>query len=783
MSVLNLKNIVKYYKVGDEYLPALKGVSLSFEKTGFVSILGPSGCGKTTLLNIIGGLDRYSDGDLIIGGTSSKKFKASDWDAYRNHRIGFVFQSYNLISHQTVLQNVEISLSLSGISSKERKARAKKALEDVGLGDQLKKKPSQLSGGQMQRVAIARALVNNPDIILADEPTGALDTQTSVNLMNLLSEIAKDKLIIMVTHNGELAETYSTRIIKLLDGEVLSDTEAGSAEKAEQAQPAVDGKKKKAKSAMSFITALGLSFKNLLTKKGRTLITSFAGSIGIISVALVLALSGGLTSYMGDAQTGALSGFPITINSRHMDLMGMGAMSSSFEFLKNHDEYPEGEEIFSYEMPDMTSGHENKFSDEYFDFIEEMKTELSDDVLNISYKRDVGINFMLKGKDGKAKPFEQPKSMGNMAAMAGVSMSGFSELTLSKRSLDLNYDIIGGRVATEKNEIMLFVDEYNAIDSELLKNLELDGESVKFSNILDKELLRVAPNDEYYKKTQGGIYTITDEANHEAVYENALSLEVVGILRPKEDASGTLFGFCYLPSLTDYVFDTAKNSQLSIDQKDAEINLFNGMPFRAEEEKKAMLATVGAEETPSGISIYPKDFESKKRIKEYLDKWNVGKEDKDTIKYSDVAESITSTVSVIINVVSAVLVGFSSISLIVSTIMIGIITYISVLERTREIGILRAVGARKKDISRVFNAETLIIGLIAGTLGVGLAYLLSWPINVIIENFTNIGNICNLSPLPAIILVAGSMLLTLLAGTLPAGVASRKDPVAALRSE
>ena len=786
MSVLNLKNIKKYYKVGDEYLPALKGVTLSFDKAEFVAVLGPSGCGKTTLLNIIGGLDRYSDGDLVIGGMSSKRFKASDWDAYRNHRIGFVFQSYNLIAHQTVLQNVEISLSLSGVSSKERKARAKKALANVGLSDQIKKKPSQLSGGQMQRVAIARALVNNPEIILADEPTGALDTQTSVNLMNLLKEIAKDRLVIMVTHNSELAEAYSTRIIKLLDGEVISDSKP-AADTVEQAQPegqsVAASQTARSKSAMSFATALGLSFKNLLTKKGRTLITSFAGSIGIISVALVLALSGGLTGYMSDAQTGTLSGFPITINKTQRDMMNMGAMHSSIEFLSEHETYPEGDDIFAYQMPDMSAGHENKFSDEYFDFLDKMKTELPDDVINISYKKNVEINYMFKDAGGKAKPFVQSRGLGNIDSMAAIGFSNFSELTLSERSIDLNYDLLAGRLATEKDEMMLFMDEYSSMNKALLEDLGFGGTDIKFSDLLDKELLRVVKNDDYYQKTSAGIYTVTAEENYTAVYENSLPLKVVGILRQKKDSSGTLYGFCYLPELTDYVLETAKNSRLAVDQKDVGFNLLTGMPFQTDGEKAAVLSVIGADETPNGISIYPKDFDSKERIKEYLDKWNEGKAEEDTIKYSDIAESITNSVSMIITVVSAVLVGFSSISLVVSTIMIGIITYISVLERTREIGILRAVGARKKDISRVFNAETLIVGFVAGALGVGIAYLLSWPINGLINSVASISNICSLSPISALVLVVGSMLLTLLAGALPAGVASRKDPVAALRSE
>ena len=782
MSVLNLKNIVKYYKTGDEYLPALKGVSLSFDKGEFVSILGPSGCGKTTMLNIIGGLDRYSDGDLIIGGTSSKKFKASDWDAYRNHRIGFVFQSYNLIAHQTVLQNVEISLSLSGISSAERKARAKKALEDVGLADQMKKKPSQLSGGQMQRVAVARALVNNPDIILADEPTGALDTQTSVNLMNLLQEIAKDKLVIMVTHNAELAEAYSTRIIKLLDGEVLSDSNPPQNEQSEPIAEEQD--KKRAKSSMSFVTALGLSFKNLLTKKGRTLVTSFAGSIGIISVALVLALSGGLTEYMSSSQSGALSGFPLTISRQHQEMM-FGPSPSDIEFISNHKMYSDEEVAFSYEPPAMANAHENKLSDEYFDFVKRMEAELpAGDVMSLAYHRAVGFNFMIQDKNGKAKPFEQAKNKDLVTEMAGGSVSAFSEIPLSEKSMNDNYDVLAGSFAKEKNEIVLVVEEYNAIYKSTLQSLGFEEGDLKFSDVLNKEIARVATNDDYFQQTPEGVYTpITDEAKLEEAYDKSLPLKVVGIIRPKKDKSTLVLGFCYLPSLTDHVMETAKNSQIANEQKTSDINLLYGVPFQAPEEKAHALAVTGADDMPIGISIYPKDFDAKTRIKEYLDKWNAGKAEVDTIKYSDISEGITGFANTIITVVSTVLIGFSSISLVVSTIMIGIITYISVLERTREIGILRAVGARKKDISRVFNAETLIVGLIAGSLGVGLAYLLSIPINLIISNFAPVDNICNLSPLYALILVVGSMLLTLVAGTLPAGVASRKDPVAALRSE
>lgn len=786
MLKLKLDKITKIYK-GIEDVTALKQVSLEFRESEFVSILGPSGCGKTTLLNVIGGLDQYQSGDLIIKGMSTKMFKSEDWDAYRNRTIGFVFQNYNLIGHQNVLQNVEIAMTFSGVSSEERKVRATKALGDVGLLDQLKKKPNQLSGGQMQRVAIARALVNNPDIILADEPTGALDSHTSTPIMEILKEISKTRLVIMVTHNQELAEEYSNRIISLLDGEIQSDTNPIK-EKERIKVPEV--KKDKLKmTSMSLLTAAKLSFKNLLTKRGRTITTSFAGSIGIIGVALVLSLSTGLSAYIDRTQSDTLAGFPITITTNEQvtggppDFVDVGEETSL-------EEFPDENIIVSFDEEIVFSTHQNLITREYLDYIEALPKELPDAVNNISYTHEVNINLLAKGEDTTVR-FDTVSGFGDMAfGQIGAGDAYWQQLPESDDFILSIYDLIGegSQMATTKNHVLLVVDEYNRIDKAFFEKIGIksDVENYKLTDFIGETFLKVIPNDDYYSQS-GDLYSAAAPGRYDELYSSDVgeSLTVVGILRPKEEATTSYLspGIAYTKALTTAVLEDAKNSEIALDQKNADKNLLVGTPFNDEEEKESLLIMLGADTTPTGVDIYPKDFNSKDEIKAYLDEYNKEKEDEDQLIYSDMAEAITSITGTLLNTVTLVLVGFAAISLIVSTIMISIITYVSVIERTKEIGILRSVGARKKDISRVFNAETLIIGLSSGVLGVGLSYLLTIPINSLILNLADISGIAMLTPLHALLLILGSMVLTFIAGFIPSKSAAKKDPVTALRTE
>lgn len=784
MLKLKLDQITKTYR-GGEVVPALKGISLGFRESEFVSILGPSGCGKTTLLNIIGGLDHYDSGDLIINGISTKKFKYGDWDAYRNHSIGFVFQSYNLISHQTILQNVEIAMTLSGISASERRRRAKQALADVGLTDHLRKRPNQLSGGQMQRVAIARALVNDPDIILADEPTGALDSHTSVQVMDILQEVAKTRLVIMVTHNGELAEQYSSRIIRLLDGEVQSDSNPVELSAADEAaQPPVKQKKFK-KTSMSMMTAAALSFQNLMTKRGRTLITSFAGSIGIIGVALVLALSNGLSIYMSDMQSDTLSGFPVTISTQSQTI-DWSENANQANADSAYAEYPSDNVLYSYDSTANSTEHTNLITQDYLDYIGNLDTALPGTVNNISYTYGVNVNLLAKGGDS-AVLFNTSTASGMMAAMTA---SYWQELPDNDDFLLSLYDLIGdgSRLPQADNEVVLVVDEYNRIDKEFFEQLGItdDADSYKLTDFIGKTILKVVPNDDYYTQT-GDLFTAASPSDYESLYDNdsGTKLTIVGILRQKEDASTSYLstGVAYTAALTQAVVSNAKDSQIAQAQSESDKNVLIGTPFVDDDAKESALLALGADTTPTGINIYPKDYESKDQIKKYLDDYNTGKADDEQLVYSDLAETITSITQTLLDTVTYVLVGFAAISLLVSTIMIAIITYVSVIERTKEIGILRSVGARKKDISRVFNAETLIIGLTAGLLGVGLSYLLTIPINSLILKLSDIAGIANLNPLHGLALVIGSMVLTLIAGFIPSRMAANKDPVIALRTE
>ncbi|HOP11355.1 MAG TPA: ATP-binding cassette domain-containing protein [Oscillospiraceae bacterium] len=786
MLKLKLENIVKTYKSG-EIVTALKGVSLGFRESEFVSVLGPSGCGKTTLLNIIGGLDRYDSGDLVINGISTKKYKDGDWDAYRNRSIGFVFQTYNLIGHQTVLQNVEIALTLSGVSVAERRRRAKQALADVGLSDQIRKKPNQLSGGQMQRVAIARALVNDPDIVLADEPTGALDSHTSVQILEILKQVAKTRLVIMVTHNQDLAEKYSTRIVRLLDGEIQSDSNPVTQAEFEQEPPRPEKEKKFKKTAMSLITATSLSFRNLMTKRGRTVMTSFAGSIGIIGVALVLALSNGLSSYMSDMQSDALSGFPLTITAgeQSIDLtQRQGLMISN---TVEYEEYPDDDVLYAYDSEANTTKHENVITQEYLDYIGGLEEALPGTVNNISYTHAVTINVLAKGEDAVVK-FRTSYSSSVMAQLSGNVY--WQELPESDDFILSLYDLIGegSRMPESMNEVVLVVDEYNRINASFFEQLGMTGDAgeYKLTDFIGKTILKVIPNDDFYTQA-GDLFAAANPSDYEILYDgdNGTALTIVGILRAKPDASSSYLstGIAYTTALTAYVVEDAQNSEIAMAQADSDKNVLLGTTIADESEKEAALLALGADTTPTGINIYPKDYSSKDQIKEYLDAYNAEKSDDEQLIYTDMAELITSITGTLLDTVTYVLVGFAAISLLVSTIMIAIITYVSVIERTKEIGILRSVGARKKDISRVFNAETLLIGFTAGVMGVGISYLLTIPINKVILNLTEIAGIANLSLYHAVALIVGSMILTLIAGFIPSRIAAKKDPVVALRTE
>lgn len=762
--MLEIKNIKKCYTTGTFIQHALKGVSISFRPNEFVAILGPSGSGKTTLLNIIGGLDRYDSGDLVINGKSTKKFSDSNWDSYRNNCVGFIFQSYNLINHLNILENVEMSLTLSGVSKKVRKQKALNALKQVGLIDHAYKKPNQLSGGQMQRVAIARALVNEPDIILADEPTGALDSTTSVQIMELIKEIAKDKLVIMVTHNKELAYDYANRIIELKDGELINDTNPYEQSKNNQEY-------KIRKTAMSFFAALSLSFKNIKTKKGRTFLTAFASSIGIIGIALILSLSNGFNIEVEKFEKDALSSLPIMISEQtvEMDEDSLAKMRDSFKI--DNNSYPSEEVIYIQKDMVEDTTHTNIINQEFIDYIEKINPKY---VSGISYMRLVSINALSKAKDGY-------KTIDN------------SYLTTLPKSLDEkqndvvedNYDLLKGKFATNKDEVVLAVDSKNRVNEKLLEMLgfDLSKDNFTFEEVLNKEI-KVVLNDDWYIDNNN--YFIPN-FNYEELYNNKnnLTLKIVGIIRGKEDAKlvSASSGIAYTESLIDYIVENNSKSKIVLKQKEVDYNILTGEQFREEKDKDAVLSYLGNDNLPILVNIFPRDFDSKDEIIKYLDDYNETKLEEDKLLYKDMASLISSLSGSIMDAITIVLIAFSSISLVVSCIMIGIITYISVLERTKEIGILRAMGARRKDITRVFNAETIIIGLCSGLLGITIARILVFPANIIIYNATGLDNVAKMNPLHALLLLIISMLLTVLGGLIPAKVASRKNPVEALRTE
>lgn len=774
--MLKLKKISKSYITGDFKQDALKDVDLDFRKSEFVSVLGPSGSGKTTLLNVIGGLDNYDKGDLIINNKSTKKFKDNDWDFYRNNCIGFIFQSYNLIPHITVLENVEMGMTLSGIPSKERKKKALELLEKVGLKEHAYKKPTQLSGGQMQRVAIARALCNDPDIILADEPTGALDTQTSVQIMELIKEISKDKLVIMVTHNPDLAKEYASRIIEFKDGKVVSDS--NPVQKDEKGS-----KYNIKKTAMSFLTALKLSFNNIKTKKGRTLLTAFASSIGIIGIALILSLSNGFYIQIDKFESDTLSNFPIFVSSQAVELDEESMSQIKEELSGNEGKYPEEKEVYPYDSASSTQMHYNILTEDYVDYVNKVNKE---DVMGISYIYLTSMNLLSKNND-KIVPVSS--STINFTSLP-------KSLNEENNFLEEGYDLLEGKMPEEETDLVLVVDSKNRLEKTLLEALGFDSskESISFEDVLNKEIILVNNND-YYKEQHGYFMMNTD---YDSLYENGTSLKIVGIVRAKEDSMlGTIMqtisstmgstgvgSILYQNDLIEKYIETNKNSNIVEAQQNASYNILSGQSFQSKEEKEQIISYLGGSSVPMMISIYPNDFEAKENVLEYLEAYNEDIEnEEEKIVYTDMAATMSSLSGSIMDAITIVLIAFSGISLVVSSIMIGIITYISVLERTKEIGILRALGARKKDVTRVFNAETFIIGLCSGMLGLIIARLLIFPTNMILKNLTDLDNVAQLSIWHALILLIISVALTMIGGSIPAVMASKKDPVDALRTE
>ena len=864
--MLEIKNITKVYVTAGLEQKALDDVSIQFRENEFVSILGPSGSGKTTLLNIVGGLDDYTSGDLIINGVSTKKYRDRDWDTYRNHSIGFVFQSYNLIPHQTALSNVELALTLSGVSKEERRRRSIEVLKKVGLETQMHKKPNQMSGGQMQRVAIARALVNDPDILLADEPTGALDSETSIQIMELLKEIAKDKLVIMVTHNPDLATAYSTRIVKLLDGKIIDDSDPVKENiKVDKAKKERTKKRSSKKTSMSFMTALSLSLNNLMTKKGRTILTAFAGSIGIIGIALILSLSSGVQNYISRVEEDTLSSYPLTVEEQSVDTVSMITTLMGEQNNEEHDlDKVYSSNIMTDLINSMTTQLDTNNLEEFKKFLDGDETNIRDYTTDIQYtyrlpielyksdtsKEVLRVNpssvFDSFNIDGMSEMMEMQNTMGSGVSSTNV----FQELLNNQELLSSQYDVLAGRFPEAYNEVVMIVNEDNEIsdyalyalglkDQDELANLmdkmkngeeiETENTSYSYEEILDLTFKLVLPTD-YYQKSDGiWLDKSGDTTYMKELVDSSPEVKVVGILRPNEEAavtsvSGTIG---YTHALTEYVIEEVNQTEIAKEQlATPDVNIFTGLPFsdsndkfsidQLTDEQKAYLATLSQEELsllltqysenanasyednlltlgvvdinkPSSIRIYPKDFDSKEEIIQIIDDYNQDKEtsgnEADVIRYTDIVGVMMSSVSTIIDTISYILIAFVAISLIVSSIMIGIITYISVLERTKEIGILRAIGASKKDVSRVFNAETFIEGLVAGTMGILITVLLNIPINMIIKHVVGISGIASLPVGGAIILVIISMTLTVIAGLVPSRMASKKDPVEALRTE
>ena len=841
--MLQLQHISKVYHTGDQEFHALKDISIRFRENEFVSILGQSGSGKTTLLNIIGGLDQYTSGDLLIQGKSTKQFKDRDWDSYRNHTIGFVFQSYNLIGHQTALSNVEIAMTLSGVSKAERKRRAIEVLERVGLKDHLYKKPSQMSGGQMQRIAIARALVNDPKVVLADEPTGALDSETSVQIMDLLKDIAKERLVIMVTHNPELAQKYSTRIVQVLDGNILSDS--NPCEPTEETKQ-VDIQFTKTK--MSFITALVLSFNNLLTKKGRTLLTAFAGSIGIIGIALILALSNGVSDYVKKVQEDTLVSLPLTISEQNQsNLLATSPDLSEKPYKDNHEL---GINTVLTNLLKKQIGKNDLAS--FKTYLEEHASKVESLTKDIRYRYNLQP-FIYASDTSNGPKSILPSTLADEVETANQTMKGYlqnlnywSELSSDSSMLESKYDVLEGRFPQDKSEVVLIVDENNQISDLLLYSLrikdpselndtkkldELSSQTYQYSDFIGKTFKAFVNTNRFVKENNLWVNKIADASYMKTQIENGLELKIVGVLRQKDGTSSGVNapsgGIAYTSALIDYTSEHIQNSDIVKEQEaNQNLNVFTGKdfakdpkPFSSEnltEEEKIQLAKMTPEEQaqyvqqyndnsastyeenlakmgvinkskPAAIELYTSSFQQKQDLKEFINAYNTAKkeagEDDKVLAYSDDIQTIMSSITTLVGVVTTVLVGFVAISLIVSSIMISIITYISVLERTKEIGILRAMGASKKDIRRIFTAETAIEGFVSGVIGIAITFLATFPINAIVAKMTNVGNVAQLPIEVALILIGISIVLTMLAGLIPSRIAAKKDPVESLRSE
>lgn len=819
--MLELKKIYKEYITGDFKQIALDKVNLNFRKNEFVSILGPSGSGKTTLLNIIGGLDNYTSGDLIINEVSTKDFKDNDWDIYRNHRVGFIFQNYNLIGHQSILSNVELALTLSGVGKSERRKKAILALKKVGLEKHINKNPNQLSGGQMQRVAIARALVNDPDILLADEPTGALDSTTSQQIMKLLKEVAKDKLVIMVTHNPELARAYSTRIIELRDGSIISDSNPYDG-KVNIVEDEIIRKNKTKKTHMSFKTALGLSFNNLKTKKGRTILTAFAGSIGIIGIALILSLSNGVNKYIESVETETLSSYPLTIMEESADLTEvMGILASGKDKEINHDK----DKIYSNTIMNKmfnsfvtkVSKNDLKTFKKYLDNNDEIGKYVNE--IKYSYNIDLNIFNTYNGELVKVNPSNLMSDLGminsnemsSMYSSFGMGSNDvFVELMDNKENVLSQYDLIYGSYPKKYDEVVLIVNSNNEIsdytlyalglkEQKMLKEMmynvmkgeEVDDTNLEFSyeDICNIEFKLMINTDLFTKEGNRYVDRSNDLNYVNSILDKSVPLKVVGILRGNDDSVSYVSktgGVGYTSKLTEYVINNVKNSSVVHEQENnKELNIFTGSSFELGESYEDNLRKLGVTsvDNPSSISIYSKDFEAKENVVRIIDEYNKETLEEKKITYTDTIGLLINNVTTIVNIISYVLIAFVSISLVVSSIMIGIITYISVLERTKEIGILRSIGASKKDIARVFNAETFIIGLFAGCMGIIITLILNIPINVIINNLSGISGITKLPLVGSIMLIIISVLLTMLGGLIPSKIASNKEPVLALRTE
>ena len=841
--MLQLQHISKVYHTGNQEFHALKDISIRFRENEFVSILGQSGSGKTTLLNIIGGLDQYTSGDLLIQGESTKQFKNRDWDSYRNHTIGFVFQSYNLIGHQTALSNVEIAMTLSGVSKAERKKRAIEALERVGLKDHLYKKPNQMSGGQMQRIAIARALVNNPKVVLADEPTGALDSETSVQIMELLKDIAKERLVIMVTHNPELAQAYSTRIVQVLDGNILSDSNPY-----EPIEESKQGDIQFTKTKMSYLTALALSFNNLLTKKGRTFLTAFAGSIGIIGIALILALSNGVSGYVKKTQEDTLVSLPLTISEKNQSNLLATSPDLSEKPYKDNNEL--GINTVLTKLLKKQIGKNDLAS--FKSYLDEHATEVQALTKDIRYRYNLQPYIYATDTSNGPKSI-LPSTLADEVDTSNQTIKGYlqnidywSELSSDSNMLESQYDVLEGRFPQDKSEIVLIVDENNEISDLLLYSLrikdpselndakkldELGSQTYQYSDFIGKTFKAVVNTNRFAKENNQWINKINDASYMKTQIENGLELKIVGVLRQKEGTSSGVNspsgGVAYTSALIDYTSEQIQNSDIVKEQEaNPTINVFTGKAFAKDpkpfnsadltQEEKIQLAKMTPEQQaqyiqqyndnsaatyeenleklgvidkskPTAIEFYTSSFQQKQKLKDFINAYNTDKkdagEDDKALAYSDDIQTIMSSITTMVGVITTVLVGFVAISLIVSSIMIAIITYISVLERTKEIGILRAMGASKKDIRRIFTAETAIEGFISGVLGIAITLLATIPINTIVAKMTNVENVAQLPWEAALILIGISIVLTMLAGLIPSRIAAKKDPVESLRSE